>query len=690
MTGALKRILGTKDIYGDSVPGYTPLTVNVQGETITTTFDELSERLQWMPYGEHKEMAIVGMEGMGQEYFIPTHDGWIKVIRFIRHKGHGKAIHRFTTRSGLVDVTEDHSLLDRSGRQVKPDDVNLHRMDLMSTPAYCHKHPCTNWSGCDPRQRQCTVTSQLAAEKTRLFLLGQGVNSVFIRPVYTGRDGDGHLYHLKWSWRQLQMGGDHIVNSHRVVCREYDDYVYDVETLVGSFNAGVGDIVIKNTDSCFTYIDGLDALEMAKQSPEWIYNRLKFKEFGMLYNQFKEDVYEKYFPTDMTCPRSIREACGGIVHQLYTLIAPILSTEVLELEPEKTLTAITIKSMKKYTAHNCCTKQTLTKGMSLHNKAAFPITSKILTKYNDLCINMWTKWELARDLYNYLGAEITVPIELGLVDPRDIARPCSFDLKKVLDTSKRGSLIKSLKRDGVYFSYEKIRILQVTIYPEGVDEDWSLCDILNQSCEGRVHVIKVKYDVLNEIMGTIGLLFKQGVCSLFEALIWGEFHFDRFTAEDCEEMDRRDSKEFRPLSFGAIMKKASPVNVAHCQTRVPPVPKPKTRKRKSAHLSGGSAPKKNAPDSQSIMSFFHRADNNMYAGLVSKSLVTGELPSSTVVEEAMDVEDVPEADDKSTPISDAPSENTNTDTETDTPGISWSISRLWNTLLNKSRAVNKS
>ena len=33
---------------------------------------------------------------------------------------------------------------------------------------------------------------------------------------------------------------------------KYDDYVYDIETELGIFNGGIGELVLKNTDSIFT------------------------------------------------------------------------------------------------------------------------------------------------------------------------------------------------------------------------------------------------------------------------------------------------------------------------------------------------------------------------------------------------------------------------------------------------------
>ena len=311
-----------------------------------------------------------------------------------------------------------------------------------------------------------------------------------------------------------------------------------------------------DTDSCFTYIPDLDVFEMARMTPREIYEKLRFEHFDTSFETFKTQIYDKHFPIpDPNSPKCIRESCGRVVHALYEILAPILSTDALELEAEKTLTAMALSSMKKYTAHNCCTKKTLTKGLSLHNKSAIPLTRVILKAFNEIAVNCWNEWDAARDMYNYLGKFITVPIELSLVDPGDIAKPASFDIGKVTKGSKRANMLTRLKELGVCFICQKLRIMQVTTYPEGGDEDWSLCDILNQSCDGKIHATKVKFDTLNEILGILSTHYSRGVCTLFEALIWGEFYPDKFISDDFRDMSEKDPAQFKPMSFKRIVTK---------------------------------------------------------------------------------------------------------------------------------------
>lgn len=340
-----------------------------------------------------------------------------------------------------------------------------------------------------------------------------------------------------------------------------------------------------DTDSCFTYMEHVNPFEMVRLSAAQVYELLKFGKFGVSYERFKTEMYDKHLPTDLTSPKAIRVACGCIVQCLYEVLAPIMSSKSLELEPEKTLAMMFLPSKKKYSGFNCATRRTLTKGLSLHNKSAFPATQRILTELNAISIDCWNEWAMARDLYDYIGKFVTVPIELGMVDPKTIAKPCAFSIGKVAETSKRGSLLASLREDEVPMVYEKIRVHQVTIFPEGDDKDWSLCDIQHQSCDDRVHVVKVKYDVMNELMNVLKAHFKQGVCGLFEALIWGEFYPDSYDEADFKRMDEENPKPFKAMSFATIVKKKATPNDVSAEEN-PPASKKKAPARKKKAPAG--------------------------------------------------------------------------------------------------------
>ena len=124
-------------IYGDSVKGDTPIILRqykspyTEPEIVQYRIDELCER--WIPYRndfkpqdtlksnrrEKQESKYVP-----HEFEIWTKSGWSPICKVIRHKCN-KVLYRITTNKGVVDVTEDHSLLDDKGEIKKPTDVKI-------------------------------------------------------------------------------------------------------------------------------------------------------------------------------------------------------------------------------------------------------------------------------------------------------------------------------------------------------------------------------------------------------------------------------------------------------------------------------------------------------------------------------------------------------------------------------------
>ena len=98
-------------MYGDSVAAHTPVATRcaATGRLAVATFAEWAEAVAWSAMG-HKEYARVpGMEAW-------TCRGWKPVRALVRHRvGAHKRMFRVRTAEGVVDVTEDHSLLRPDG-----------------------------------------------------------------------------------------------------------------------------------------------------------------------------------------------------------------------------------------------------------------------------------------------------------------------------------------------------------------------------------------------------------------------------------------------------------------------------------------------------------------------------------------------------------------------------------------------
>jgi len=127
-------------IYGDSVANYTPVYVstfkksgakeesNKENRIIDiVTIEELANK-----YGNNKWVTC--LEPGKQEKEVCelknvetwSDKGWTKLHRVIRHKlvSHKKMM-RILTHTGVVDVTDDHSLILKSGEEISPKDVQI-------------------------------------------------------------------------------------------------------------------------------------------------------------------------------------------------------------------------------------------------------------------------------------------------------------------------------------------------------------------------------------------------------------------------------------------------------------------------------------------------------------------------------------------------------------------------------------
>ena len=246
-----------KVVYGDSVLPNTPVMLRYKNEIHIKPIDKITEltHTNWESYerflkeGTNKEKSeLTNIETW-------THDGWKQIKKVIRHKCN-KKIYRVLTHTGLVDVTEDHSLLNKNLKEVKPSDV------MVGTELF-HKSPNlkdnllhqdiydvilddkSKFSANGLHTNIIDVKGQLAAQAyyTYISKLGYNVN------VETVKD-DPNLFRLSFS--KLNNGKNtHAIKKIELLHDSYDDYVYDIETEAGTFQAGIGNMIVKNTDSIF-------------------------------------------------------------------------------------------------------------------------------------------------------------------------------------------------------------------------------------------------------------------------------------------------------------------------------------------------------------------------------------------------------------------------------------------------------
>ena len=113
-----------KVVYGDSVMGDTPLVLrnNDTGLIYIKRIDELYSKDMWDEHHFTKEYIDMRNKNVS----VWTESGFTKINKLIRHRlAPNKRMFRINTNTGLVDVTEDHSLVLANGTAAKPGEVQI-------------------------------------------------------------------------------------------------------------------------------------------------------------------------------------------------------------------------------------------------------------------------------------------------------------------------------------------------------------------------------------------------------------------------------------------------------------------------------------------------------------------------------------------------------------------------------------
>lgn len=266
-------------IYGDSVANYTPIYISTFEEdgvkeeknriVDILTIEQLAEKYgnnNWIKCKEEGKQDKEFCELNNVETW--TEKGWTKLYRVIRHVlAEHKKMFRILTHTGLVDVTDDHSLLKPDASEISPKDVCfgtelLH--NKMTELAVNHFNP-------GKELYSIHVESMIEAAKYVNYLNNIGYN------YYIGSYDDLSIL--------IHTGLKRYGNNETVIRKReisYSGYVYDLTTENHHFAAGVGNLIVHNTDSVFyTFnlqdlngnpIRGKDALEitieLAKEAGE--------------------------------------------------------------------------------------------------------------------------------------------------------------------------------------------------------------------------------------------------------------------------------------------------------------------------------------------------------------------------------------------------------------------------------------
>ena len=247
-------------VYGDSVASYTPIYIRrkdniyydiVNIDLLPYLYGVMGKSGVWDSCKEEGKEDKEVCE-MVDDLETWTEKGWTRLYRVIRHKlAPQKRMMRVLTGTGLVDVTDDHSLLLLSGREISPKhvkvgmdllhsdiDIEYDILDFKQEPIYENSYRVFN------DMKTASFYCQLLSRMGYGYLLDFDYNRycVFVE----NKIQPGSLNSLTEIIKQNNRN-----KIKRMEEIEYDGYVYDLTTENHHFAAGIGNMIVHNTDSVF-------------------------------------------------------------------------------------------------------------------------------------------------------------------------------------------------------------------------------------------------------------------------------------------------------------------------------------------------------------------------------------------------------------------------------------------------------
>jgi DNA polymerase elongation subunit (family B) len=243
-------------VYGDSVAAFTPIYVRIDGRYLDVlSIQHLAERYGESAWRQCEEPGKQTKEvcEIGEHVETWTENGWTRLRRVIRHKlAKHKKIVRIQTLSGWVDVTDDHSLLLKTGEEVSPRDIRLWTELL---------HCDVDLSTCEFIKNRNYASAQQYFDEfvttVNTIVVKNCVDAAYVMMFLKLRGyfvkqqtyGVGQITHLI-SYQQTPFADSTVIREMEII-QDYRGFVYDLTTENHHFAAGVGNMIVHNTDSVF-------------------------------------------------------------------------------------------------------------------------------------------------------------------------------------------------------------------------------------------------------------------------------------------------------------------------------------------------------------------------------------------------------------------------------------------------------
>ena len=231
-------------VYGDSVANYTPVYVSVNGKVDILTIEQLAEK-----YGNNNWIKCLEPGKQEKEFceldnvLTWTEKGWTTLFRVIRHElSSNKKMIRVLTDTGCVDVTDDHSLIKKNGKEISPKDVQL-GMELLHNPLLEILIDDNNKQSLRNKHNYLdngySYSSMIEAAKFINYL-----NKNKIKYCLYTLNNEIIIY---TAIKELKNP----IAIKKLYEIQYSGFVYDLTTENHHFAAGVGNLIVHNTDSVF-------------------------------------------------------------------------------------------------------------------------------------------------------------------------------------------------------------------------------------------------------------------------------------------------------------------------------------------------------------------------------------------------------------------------------------------------------
>lgn len=348
-----------KTYYGDSVVGETPIIIKQNNLKDVLPIEELfvlnTEKIPAVIDERTGTKEIIDSTNLNLE--VITDSGWSKIIKIIRHKT-DKQLYRITTHIGSVIVTKDHSLLNIDKQKIAPEECTIgtellhwdfkkeclleiesfnNSLDYLEKYKELRRVPIHILNGTlecklkflkwcyikygDEQFNKFYIKDQIKAQGIIILLhdLGYDISLEEQFNIYTISFAKNKQRRNIYKIKKIEK-----INS---TC----DYVYDLETESHHFGAGVGQIVVHNTDSLyFTFSD-----------------------------ESFMDIHKSYLLTNYEVKRYKEDYCTALVDRTFKMVKEMAilvnnflqqdnGTEFLKMAYEEVLYPVVFLARKKY------------------------------------------------------------------------------------------------------------------------------------------------------------------------------------------------------------------------------------------------------------------------------------------------------------------------------------------------------